>query len=412
VKRPRLADALFRLDKWGNIFGPDRFVDPYPIFERMRKSGPVSFSPLLQQWAVVGYDEARQVLSSPSFGVAGQMDMLLSARPYSNLSDTSKALFRNALLFTDPPLHTRLRSVISRAFTPRQMARLEPRVQSLVDQLLEQIRDDPAADLVCTLTEPLPIQVIGELIGVPEERWAWLTAISTTLRTMLDTFTVVDPTVIDATSEQITAYWGELADQRLAEPRNDLITSLAHEAAEGNIDRSELVSLLMILLLAGHETTTGALGNALVALARHPDQRDLVRRDPSLWPNAIEELLRFDTVVQTDPRVAFEDVTIGGQTIKKGQNLTVMMGAVNRDPRRFGEPNRLRLDREDPAPLSFGHGIHHCIGAALVRLEMRIALPAAVQVLGDYSIDEDELAWKTSIAFRGPTRLPVGRKPS
>jgi hypothetical protein len=407
VKRPRLGDLVFRLDRWGNIFGADRFVDPYPIYERMRASGPLSFSPFLQQWAVVGYDEARQVLASSSFGVAPQMEMLLSTRPYAHLSDEAKALFRNALLFTDPPLHTRLRSVISRAFTPRQMARLQPRIEVLAGRLLAQIRDDPSPDLVAGFTEPLPIQVIGELIGVPEERWAWLADISATLRTMLDAVTVVDPAVVDVTAGDITAYFDGLADERLAAPTDDLLTALAAAAADGQVSRTEMVSLVMILLLAGHETTTGALGNAIVALGRHPDQRDLVRGRPELWPNAVEELLRFDPAVHTDPRAAFADVTIGGKTIKRGQNLTVMLGAVNRDPRRFDAPDELRLDRDDPSPLSFGHGMHHCIGAALVRTEMRVALPAVVRAFGDYEVVEDQLEWKTSIAFRGPSRLRI-----
>lgn len=349
VKHPRVGDAVFRLDKWGNIFGADRFVDPYPIYERMRASGPMSFSPFLQQWAVVGYEEARLVLSSSTFGVAAQMEMLLSARPYANLSDETKALFRNALLFTDPPLHTRLRSVISRAFTPRQMSRLEPRIEALTAQLLAKIGDDPTPELVAAFCEPLPIQVIGELIGVPEDRWSWLSAISATLRAMLDAVTVVDPAIVDETAEEITTYFGLLADERLASPADDLVTPLAQASDDGQLSRPELISLLMILLLAGHETTTGALGNAVVALARNPAQRDLVRRRPELWPNAVEELLRFDPVVQTDPRAAFDEVTIGDRTIKKGQNLTVMLGAVNRDPRRFEAPDQLRLDRQDPA---------------------------------------------------------------
>ena len=409
VKHPRVGNAVFRLDTWGNIFGAERFVDPYPIYERMRASGPVSFSPFLQQWAVVGYEEARHVLSSSSFGVAAQMEVLLATRPYANLADETKALFRNALLFTDPPLHTRLRSVISRAFTPRQMNRLEPRIEALTAQLLAQMADDPTPDLVAAFTEPLPVRVIGELIGVPEERWPWLADISSTLRTMMDVVTVVDPVIVDRTAEEISAYVGELADERLATPADDLLTPLARACAEGQLSRPELVSLVMILLLAGHETTTGALGNAVVALARHPDQRDLVRRRPELWPNAVEELLRFDPVVQTDPRAAFEDVTIGNRTIKAGQNLTVMLGAVNRDPNRFDAPDELRLDRPDPSPLSFGHGLHHCIGAALVRTEMRVALPALVRALGDYAVLEDQLQWKTSIAFRGPSRLRVRR---
>jgi cytochrome P450 len=279
----------------------------------------------------------------------------------------------------------------------------------LTARLLAEVGDDPTPELIAAFCEPLPIQVIGELIGIPEDRWAWLAAISATLRTMLDAVTVVDPAIVDETAEDITTYFGRLADDRLASPADDLITPLAQAAADGQLSRPELVSLLMILLLAGHETTTGALGNAVVALATYPDQRDLVRRRPELWPNAVEELLRFDPVVQTDPRAAFDDVTIGDRTIKKGQNLTVMLGAVNRDPRRFDAPDELRLDRQDPSPLSFGHGLHHCIGATLVRTEMRVALPALVAAFGDYVIVDDQLEWKKSIAFRGPSRLRISR---
>jgi len=408
VKRPRLANAAFRLDKWGNIIGPDRFTNPYPIYERMRQAGPVSFSPFFQQWAVVGYEEARFVLSSPSFGAADQLELLLRARPYSELAEDSKNLLRNALLFTDPPLHTRLRAVVSRAFTPKQMRRLEPRISSLVKDHLAGVADDVAPDLVAHLTAPLPINVIAELLGVPEERWAWVSRVSLELREMLDPFKPVDPVVVDATVEEVAAYYGSLADQRLANPQDDLITAFA-QAQQGDdpITRHELVSLIAILMLAGHETITGALGNAIVALAQFPEQRALVRQRPGLWPNAVDELLRFDTVLHTVARAALETTTVGGQTIKKGQNVTVMLGAVNRDPRRWDRPNELLLDRENPSPLSFGHGIHHCVGAALARLQMRIALQAVVETFGDYTVDLDAVTWRESLAFRGPTRLPV-----
>ncbi len=410
VKRPRLADAVFRFDRWGNILGPDRFVDPYPVYERMRAAGPVSFSPFLQQWAVVGYEEAREVLRSPSFGVAGQMDLLLGTRPYSNLSESTKQLLRNTLLFTDPPTHTRLRGAVNRAFTPRQMERLEPRVVGLVDRLLAQMVDAPAAEVVAGLAEPLPVQVIAELIGVPEQRWRWVAQTSTVLRKVADPFVVLDPAEIDATCDELRAYYGDLADERATHPQDDLLSVLVATEADGHIDRSELLSLLVILLLAGHETTAGAIGNAVVALAEHPEQRDLLRQRPDLWPTAVEELLRYDTVLQTDPRTALEDVTIAGQTIKAGQNVTVMLGAANRDPARFDRPNELVVDRPDPSPVSFGHGIHHCIGAALARLELRCALPAIVDAFGDYTIDRDRVVWKTSLALRGPTHLVIGHQ--
>ena len=407
VRRPRLADAVFRFDRWGNILGPDRFVDPYPIYERMRQSGPVSFSPIFQQWAVVGYEEAREVLHSPSFGVAGQMELLLDARPYSELSEPTRALFRNALLFTDPPLHTRLRAAVSRMFTPRKMQRLEPRVAAIVDRLLSGIADDPAPELMTSIAEPLPIQVIAELIGIPEERWSWMTDISAVLRRALDPFVPLDPVEVDRNATALTGYYSSLADERAEHPADDLLTELIRCEAEGQIDRAELLSLLVILVFAGHETTTGVLGNALVALGRSPEQRDVLRTRPELWPNAVEELLRFDTVLQTDPRQAIEDVTIAGQRIRAGQNVTVMLGAANRDPARFTDPDRLRVDRQDPSPISFGHGIHHCVGAALARLELSVALPAVIEALGPYRVDETHLEWKTSLAFRSPTNLRV-----
>ena len=412
VRRPRLADAVFRFDRWGNILGPDRFVDPYPIYERMRRSGPVSFSPLFQQWAVVGYEEAREVLHSPSFGVAGQMELLLDARPYSELSDPTRAPFRNALLFTDPPLHTRLRAAVSRAFTPRKMQRIEPRVAGIVARLLRGIADDPTPELMASIAEPLPIQVIAELIGIPEERWGRITEISTVLRRALDPFLPLDPGEVDRAATELTAYYSSLADRRGERPADDLLTDLVRCEAGGQIDRSELLSLLVILVVAGHETTTGVIGNALVALGRNPEQRELLRQRPDLWPNAIEELLRFDTVLQTDPRQALQDVTIAGRTIRAGQNVTVMLGAANRDPARFPEPHRLHVDRDDPAPISFGHGIHHCLGAALARLELSVALPALVDALGTYQVDETHLGWKTSLAFRSPTHLRVRPAPT
>jgi cytochrome P450 len=411
VRRPRLADAVFRFDRWGNILGPDRFVDPYPIYERMRESGPVSFSPLLQQWAVVGYEEAREVLRSPSFGVAGQMELLLDARPYAELSEQTRSLLRNALLFTDPPLHTRLRATVGRAFTPRTVQRLEPRVRAIVDRLIHEVAGDPTPEVMAAIAEPLPIQVIAELIGVPEERWRWVAETSTVLRRVVDPFVPLDPAEVDRTCNEVATYYSSLVDERAAHPADDLLTELARSEADGHLDRTELLSLLVILLLAGHETTTGAIGNALVALGRNHEQRDLLRERPDLWPRAVEELLRYDTVAQTDPRQALEDVTIAGRTIKAGQNLTVMLGAANRDPARFTDPDQLRVDRDDPAPISFGHGIHHCIGAALARLELTVALPSIVEALGSYEVDESHLEWKTSLAFRSPTRLPVRRGP-
>jgi cytochrome P450 len=407
VRHPRLANTMFRVDAWGNIIGPDRFEDPYPIYERIRKSGPVSFSPFFQQWGVVGYDEAREILRSPSFGIAGQMELLMDTRPYSQLSEQTRSLFLNALLFTDPPLHTRLRSAVGRAFTPRQVQRLEPHVETIIDDLLSKHDPDSPMEIMSTVAQPLPVQVIAELIGVPREKWAWITERSQILGRVADPFVTIDITEIDRTCDEITSFYNDLADQRKNSPCDDLLSVLVGVETEGNLNRNELISLLVILMFAGHETTTGAIGNALVALATHSDQRRALAEQPELWPNAIEELLRYDTVLQTDPRVALEEVTIAGKTIKKGQNLTIMLGAANRDPARYDQPTQLRIDRADPAPISFGYGIHHCVGAALARLELRVALPRILDTLGDYTVNE--VTWKQSLAFRSPIRLQLSR---
>ncbi|CAN5815555.1 hypothetical protein BH24ACT15_BH24ACT15_07590 [soil metagenome] len=291
VKRPRLGNAVFRFDRWGNIFGPDRFVDPYPIYERMRAAGPVSFSPLYQQWAILGYDEARAVLTSNSFGVESQLEIFLSTRPYSKFSDHTKTLIRNVLLFTDPPKHTRLRSLVNRAFTSRQMDRLEPRVDKLAHELIADMADDACPDVVANFAAPLPINVISDLLGVPEERWEWAAQMSGFIRDVLDPLATIDPVVVDAAFDEITDYYSGLANQRLAEPKNDLITGLVHAEEQGDrLSRDELVSFVTLLMFAGRETTSGTIGNSIVALANHPDQRALVRANPDLWPSAVEEL--------------------------------------------------------------------------------------------------------------------------
>ena len=215
----------------------------------------------------------------------------------------------------------------------------------------------------------------------------------------------IDIREVDRCCDELASFYSELADVRRSSPTDDLLSVLVGVEVEGQLERSELISLLAILMFAGHETTTGAIGNALFALAKNPDQRQALVDRPELWPNAVEELLRYDSVLQTDPRVALQDVTIAGKAIKKGQNVTVMLGAANRDPARYDQPSRLQIDRVEPTPISFGHGIHHCVGAALARLELRIALPAMIDKLGDYTVTE--VAWKTSLAFRSPSRLQL-----
>ena len=410
VKRPRLTEAVFGRTRWGNIFAEGMAENPYVAYEPIMADGPVVWSPWYQQFFVTGYDEAREVLSSDAMEVTTQREVVLACRPHSKMSDTSKALFRKFLLFVDPPDHTRLRSLVSRAFTPKQMRRIEADVERLAIDLLDGIADQSEPDLFAAFNAPLPIHTISELLGIPEERWPFTIEVSQAIFDYLNPFPEFDVDHVDGLLQEGVAYIDELAEERRLEPRDDLLSALVHaETDEGRLDRFEVVAMAIFLMFAGHETTSGALGLAMVAMARNPEQRRLVMDDPTLWPNAVEEFLRFDPPLHVDPRAAKEDVVIGGVDIKAGKRITVLLAAANRDPRHYDAPDELRLDREDPRPVSFGHGIHHCIGAALARMQMRTGLRVFLDRFGEYEIDAAAIEWKAHPALRGPVCLPVRR---
>jgi pimeloyl-[acyl-carrier protein] synthase len=206
-------------------------------------------------------------------------------------------------------------------------------------------------------------------------------------------------------------YFTELVEQRRRNPTDDLVSRVASNDAEPTLDVDEIVAMIAFLLFAGHETVSGMLGNALVALERFPEQRKLLRENPSLIDNAVEELLRFDPPAQVSGRQATATITIGGKSINKGQNVGLMIAAANRDKRRWSDADELRLDRLDPKPISFGFGAHHCLGAALARMELRLALPPLLNALGDYTIDHTRVKWKRSLVLRGPLSIPLTPMP-
>ena len=411
AKRPRLARVLFRLTNDESPFDPDYSVDPYPSLDVVRqRHGQVYYRKVFQQWFVVGYDEALELLRSPSLSVGSAMDVMMDVRPYSKLSDTAKNSFGRWLLFVDPPDHTRLRRLVQRAFTPGTIKAFEPRVRAIADELLAAIADEDAPDAVRAFTSPLPVYAIAELLGLPSDRWAWLKAASDDITGLVDPLHGFDPAVVDVRIAELNAYFTEVVEQRRSAPRDDLISVLVTAADDGErLDNDELLAMLGFLLFAGHETTTGLIGNSLVALAQHPEQRAMLRDHPELIDNAVEELIRFDTSVQATPRATTAPIRVGDVTIPAGQRVAILWGLVNRDVRRWPDADRLRLDRPDPKPLSFGHGIHHCLGASLARLEMRVAIPAFLTAFGDYRVDPARTEWKRSLTVRGPTVLPIVR---
>ncbi len=405
-KRPRLADALFRFDPWGNPFDPAHDEDPWPLIERMRADGHVVHKKAYQQWFVLGYDEVRQLLVSDSLVTSDQMETLLCVRPYTKLSEESRAFMRLWLNFVDPPAHGRLRRLVNRAFTPKRVAGLRLRIETLVAEQLEVALTESEPDMVEHLSGVLPPMVIGAMLGLPEEKLGWAASSTDELVQLISPFLGFDADSMNANIAEIHRVWGELADERRRSPRNDLLTGLVEAEDDGDrLSRQELIAVIAFLMAAGHETTTNLIGLGMVHLARNPDQRRMVRDRPELWPNAVEELLRYDTPVTFVPRATRADVDVGGATIPAGSNVILDLGAANRDPRRFDRADELVLDRDDPAPLSFGHGIHHCLGANLARLETRLALSAFVDAFGDYEITDVE--WLRSAGFRGPKKLVI-----
>lgn len=408
VKRPKLAEFVLGRDKWGNPFSAEAYAEPHEVLELMRADGPVQYRGMYQQWFVFGYDEAKQVLTSDALTNTAQVEVLLEVRPYSQLSQRAKQFFLTFLNVTDPPQHTRLRGLVSRVFTPARVRALEPQVQPIVDELIAAVQGKERFDAMDAYATPLPVNVVATLLGIPRDRWDWTRRTTGQVAKMLDPFVWFDPGEMNETIDDIFDYYGQLGDERLANPADDLISAMVSVDEDGErLTRDELATMIFFLMGAGHETTTRLIGTSLQALAQNREQRALVRSNPDLWPNAVEEFLRFDTSVRSIPRSTIREIQVGDQTIPAGANILVNLGAANRDPRRFDRPDELWLDRDDPAPLSFGHGPHYCVGAALARMELRVALRAFVEAMGDYTVNESTIEWNESLILRGPKRLDI-----
>ncbi len=400
-QRPRLSNALFRFAKY-NPFDPRRFSWPYPFYDQMSGGKAVVYSRLFKDWTVFGYDEVLDVLRSPNVSTSGVVTRLRNLAPYNKMSTHAMDNFARWLLFLDPPDHTRLRSAVSRTFTPKRIAEHEPRVRAITEQLLTDLADNAAPDVIAGFASPLPVYVIADILGVPHDQFQWLHQASSEIAGLLEIMQPFDPDSMSERFAELHEAFTELIGERRREPLDDLITALVADP-----DDDDIVALIVVLMFAGHETTTGLLGTTLLALSRFPDQRQLLRDQPELIDNAIEEFLRYDPPAQTAVRTTTGTVQAGDVTIPAGANVALMIGAANRDTRRWPDADQLRIDRPNPKPLSFGHGIHHCLGAALTRLEMQVAVPALLDSFGDYTIDHDSLTWKHSTTLRGITNMTI-----
>jgi hypothetical protein len=403
----RLANPLFG---WYNPFLPEYRRDPYPFLHALRAHDPVYFSRVLRGWILTRYTDVVAVLQSPGFSVERQRSNIFRRlAPLQNLDpDFSQALLR-ILLMVDAPDHTRLRGLVSKAFTPRMVERLRPRIEGIVGELLDGIEGRDEIDLIETLAYPLPVVVIAEMLGVPAEDRVQLKRWSDHLATVLDPLQAEDGmSPVQRSFGELREYLRPILADRRREPRDDLISALVTVEEQGQVlTEAELVSLAMLLLAAGNETTTNLIGNAFVALLRHPDERRRLQSDPTLIRSAVDEFLRYDSPVQATDRVALRDCEVGGKAVRAGQIVAVSLAAANRDPEQFPDPDRLDVARGDSRVLSFGHGAHFCLGAALARLEAQAAIAGFLARFPDFDGGTDGLEWKRSIVLRGPLALPL-----
>ena len=370
--------------------------DPYDTYDRLRAKDPVHRMRLINAWVLTRYEDVDTVLRDH--------------RRFSK-DDGIEDEYRS-MLHHDPPDHTRLRSLVSKAFTPRSVRELHPRVQRIVAELLDDLDGRDKFDLIESLAFPLPVTVIAEMLGVPPhdmDRFnRWSNDISLTIEPSLRDDQIRR---VQRATEELYEYFEGIIEQRRREPQDDMITALLNAEDEGDkLTREELLGTLVLLLVAGNETTRNLIGNGMRALLKNPDQLQRLRDNPDLLDSAIDELLRYDSPVQLDGRLVHSDVEVAGHQIRAGQRVLCAIGAANRDPSAFTDPDKLDIARSEKSNIAFGRGIHHCLGAPLAMLEARAAFSALLDRFPRIELITEPV-YREQVVLRGLEELWVEVKP-
>jgi cytochrome P450 len=381
-------------------FDPEVIADPYPVYRQLRDHVPVYWSPQASTWVLSRYDDVAAALIDPA--TYSSASGIFPTPPGVDMTQ----LFLPMLIMSDPPRHTQLRHLVSKAFTPRRIAGVEARIQTLVNNLLDQVSGAGTWDFVSGFAGPLPAIVIADMLGVPREDRDRFRTWSTTLIQSNPIRGEFGPG-LDAAAA-LYEYFSTFLGERRAHPRDDLMTALVQAEVDGeHLSEEELLGFCLLLLLAGHETTTNLLSNSAVVLAQHPESRRQLADNPALVPAAVEELLRYDSPVQGLGRTLTRQVDLHGQPMKAGDTVLLLFGSANRDDHAFPDADRFDINRRPERQVAFGRGIHFCLGASLARLEARIALQALLARHRDWDVDLDSAVRLRSGPIRGYVSLPV-----
>ncbi|WNG46021.1 cytochrome P450 [Archangium minus] len=378
--------------------------NPFPSYDQLRSFAPVLHEPRSDLWLLLDYEGVKRALND--------------AEAFSSVVSPPTARTSQWIVFSDPPRHTKLRALIMRAFTPKAVASLEPRIRELSRELLDQTIERGEMDLVTDFSVPLPLRVIAELLGAPVadqprfRRWSdVIMALGHTVAGGEEAARVQE--AFRVVTDEMRVYLEELIEQRRAVPRDDLLTRLVEAEVDGErLTEEEILGFFQLLLVAGHETTTNLISNAILCFIEHPDQLARLRSTPDLLPSAIEEVLRYRSPVQAMWRMTRRDVSVHDQVIPAGKMVMPIIGSANRDPQRFRDADRFDITRDPNPHIAFGHGIHFCIGAPLARLEARISLSTFLERVRGFTLASDA-PWepRAAIHVHGPARLPIRFEP-
>jgi cytochrome P450 len=390
-----------------NPFLPEFHADPYPFYKRLREQEPVHQTPM-GFWVLTRYDDCVAVLRDQRFG-REEFQQMLSAVYGGEEADR----LPRSMLFRDPPDHTRLRGLVSKAFTPRTIEQMRDHIQEIVDRLLGRALAQGGMDIIEDLAYPLPVTVICEMLGVPVDDHLSIRHWSADIARSLDAIGLApsDKGIVErgqVARRALADYFRALVPERRRRPQADLLSGLIAAEEQGDkLSEAEVISMCLLLFIAGHETTVNLIGNGTLALLRHPDQLARLRAEPGLVPNAVEELLRYDSPVQRTARITTTEVEVAGHALGKGAMVVTALGAANRDPAQFPDPDRLDVARRDPRHISFGFGIHFCLGAPLARVEGQIALGTLLRRAPGLTLAETSPEWRESSVLRGLKQLRV-----